>query len=637
MNFFEHQERARRKTARLVATFGLAVVGLVFVAYAVLIGILHWSSSGAPRLEIWSPKLFFQVAAFMLIVVGSASLYRVIVLSDGGRRVAESLGGRRIPPDTTEPDERRLLNVVEEMSIASGVPVPDVYLLETEKGINAFAAGYAPDDAVIGVTRGTIEQLDRDELQGVIAHEFSHVFNGDMRLNIRLLGTLFGITCLSTIGYLLLRASSYSRSSRGRGTPALLVMAGGGLLLVGWIGSFFAGMIRAAVSRQREFLADASAVQFTRYPNGLAGALRKIAAHPAHATLRSPLAADCSHMFFGAAVERSFMNLFATHPPIADRIAAIERRHPIRIDEELRSARGGAATRAGPGLATGFAPPGVSPKDVIESVGRPTAAHLLYASSLLRELDPAVHERIQDPDGARAVALALLLDAGDAAVRSRQVALIADDDAEAHAALTTVAPAVSALDDAERLPVLDLALPGLRRMSAQRYERFRDLVARVVRADRRTTLFEFALERVLVRHLDAVYRGAPKIQIEHRHVHSLAAECRVLLSALAHAGSEVDADRELAYDHGAGHLDWRGPRPAILPRSSCGVAELAVALDRIDAAAPVVKRDVIEACASVAFVDGHVAVEEAELLRAIAEGIDCPLPPFLFAEVKRSR
>ena len=214
------------------------------------------------------------------------------------------------------------------MAIASGTPTPPVYMMQEEPGINAFAAGFTPSDAVVGVTRGCVGQLSRDELQGVIGHEFSHILNGDMRLNIRLMGVLFGILVVGLIGSILLRSSLYgsalqSRSSRGNSTQVLLII-GGVLMLVGFIGTLVGNLIKASVSRQREFLADASAVQFTRNPSGIAGALKKIGGFEAGSEMMNPHAPESSHMFFGRAVSSGFNSLFATHPPLEERIARLD-------------------------------------------------------------------------------------------------------------------------------------------------------------------------------------------------------------------------------------------------------------------------------------------------------------------------
>ena len=258
-----------------------------------------------------------------LFILGS-SLYKRRDCHPVVDQVARELGGTPVATDVRDPLRRRYRNIVEEMAIASGVPVPEIYVLEAENGINAFAAGYAPGDAAIAVTRGALETLDRDELQGVVAHEFSHILNGDMRLNIRLMGVLFGIMVLGLIGRLIVRGgyhTSIVSSRRDRGTPVVLIV-GLGLVILGGIGVFFARLIKAGVSRQREYLADASAVQFTRQSEGIANALKKIGGYADGSSITAADPEEVSHMLFGSGSRLA--GLFATHPPLTKRIQALD-------------------------------------------------------------------------------------------------------------------------------------------------------------------------------------------------------------------------------------------------------------------------------------------------------------------------
>ena len=331
MDFFERQDQARRNS-KLLAVYFIAGVAMLIVAVyiavaAIFVGLNsrhHRSSSPATEEarsanSLWNPQLFLGVAVATLAVIGMGSAFKTLELAKGGSVVATNLGGRLVNPSTTDPDERKLLNVVEEMAIAAGIPVPQVYLLPDERGINAFAAGHSTSDAVVAVTEGTMKLLTRDELQGVIGHEFSHILNGDMRLNLRLMGIVFGILCLAVIGRVLLQIRG--RSSRDRNPLPLLGLA---LLVIGWVGVLFGRLIQAAVSRQREFLADASSVQFTRNPAGLEGALKKIGGLSYGSKLEAAHAEEASHMFFGNGMGESFLHIMDTHPPLAERIRAID-------------------------------------------------------------------------------------------------------------------------------------------------------------------------------------------------------------------------------------------------------------------------------------------------------------------------
>ncbi len=329
MDFFEHQEQARRKTGLLVVYFVLAVASIIVAVYLAVVAVFVGTQGDAVE-ALWLPQVFGPVAGGTLLVITVGSLYKMADLARGGEVVARSLGGRPVLANTCELRERVLLNVVEEMAIASGTPVPPVFLLDNESAINAFAAGTTPQNAVIGVTRGTIETLNRDELQGVIAHEFSHILNGDMRLNLRLIGLLNGILLIAMIGYVLMRTGSgsyrvgFSSSSSNRKGGNPLPLLGLLLYVIGYIGVFFGHLIKSAVSRQREFLADASAVQFTRLPDGIVGALKKIGGLVQGSRLRTSQAEEASHMYFGNGLAAPFFALLATHPPLSERIRRID-------------------------------------------------------------------------------------------------------------------------------------------------------------------------------------------------------------------------------------------------------------------------------------------------------------------------
>ena len=347
MDFFEAQENARRRTSRLVVFYLIAVVLIVAASMLAAVLILHFAAGEKPpRSSGGSPTLLGRRRGRR-----SRCRHRRQPLQDGQpqerRRRGRPHAGRS--PGRTEhdtPEERRLVNVVEEMAIASGVRIPEIYVLP-EEGINAFAAGFSTDDAAIAVTDGCLKTLNRDQLQGVIAHEFSHILNGDMRLNIRLIGLLFGILLLAITGQILLRSTLYSggrrRDSKSGGAVMVIALVGLALILIGYIGVFFGRLIQSAVSRQREFLADASAVQFTRNPDGLAGALKQIGAHASGSVLRNNHATEASHLFFANGLQSSFMNLFATHPPLVERIRAID----PSFDGDFRSDRGTRLRSAG--------------------------------------------------------------------------------------------------------------------------------------------------------------------------------------------------------------------------------------------------------------------------------------------------
>ena len=635
MDFFDHQERARKRTGRLVFFFVLAVLGIIAGVYFLVMAVFGYSA--AEELRPGETFAWFRidilagVAVGTSALVGCAALFRMSQLSGGGQGVAQSLGGQRVDSASTEPRERQLLNVVEEIAVASGVAVPPVYVLWDEAGINAFAAGFSSRDAVIGVTRGCLEQLNRDELQGVIAHEFSHVLNGDMRINIRLMGVLFGITFITLGGYYLARSFRFAQRGKNNATGGI-VLFGVGLMAIGWIGTLFASLIRAAVSRQREFLADASAVQFTRLPAGIGGALLKIGGLTGHAQLKAARAAECSHMFFGDALKRSFMNLWSTHPPLEERIGAIlpglDLQHPTAALEALgarpaEAALGFSSLRGGGSMQ-------VTPDQVVAGVGQPDPLHQAYAAELMNTMDEELKRLVHDPLGARAVAYGLLFDT-DPEVRIRQLGLVSREDPLVLVALERAEQRLKQLDPTDRLSLLDLAIPRLTNLSSQQQETLLLVIQGLVRADLTVSLFEFALEHVLVRHLQVAQPGSRAVPIRRTSLRSMSHGCRLVLSALAHAGSEDAAAAESAYRVGADQIEWQGTKgaPELLSPRECGVVALGQALDELEASAPRDKQRFLRACVVTVTTDGRVTGSEAELLRAVAAGIDCPLPPFV--------
>lgn len=631
-DFFELQEGARRHTKRLILLFVLAVIGMtamLYLAAAILMGYGQDPYNGATVWNIrWvDPLLMLQVGLATAALVGGASLYRISSLSGGGRVVAESLGGTLIHANSTDPVERRVLNVVEEMAIASGTPTPPVYMMQDELGINAFAAGFTPSDAVVAVTRGCAEQLSRDELQGVIGHEFSHILNGDMRLNIRLMGVLFGILVIGLIGNILLRSSFYgsafrSRNSRDNSTQVLLII-GIVLMFVGFIGTFVGNLIKASVSRQREFLADASAVQFTRNPSGIAGALKKIGGFEAGSEMQNPHAPESSHMFFGRAFSSGLNSLFATHPPLEERIRRLDPSWQGQHESPASAppASGALAT----GVAMGFSS---EPADhAVAQIGSVTQQHLKRANELIAGLPRDVILAAHEPYGARAVIYALLVNA-DAKARARQLELLPSSaEPGVWKLMQGLLPEVSQLEARIRLPLIDLALPALRELSPDQYRRFCGVVAELVKADDRISLFEWTLQRILLTHLRPHFEGVTPPRLRYRDFKRLADPCEQVFSALVAASSNADASAERAFAEVAAALPL--PRIRLRPFDQVGLQGLDAALEALSGLTPALKRRFLTACAKLIAADHEVTLDEAELFRAIADSLGCPVPPLL--------
>ena len=598
----------------MVLLYALAVVAVV-LAVDLVLGLAYAWSTGETRvpraLYVWGAT---GTAAVILLV----SLYHMARLRAGGHAIAQMIGAKRIPPDTRDPLERRLLNVVEEMAIAAGTRVPAVYVMEEESGINAFAAGYDVSNSVIAVTRGTLEALNRDELQGVIGHEYSHIVNGDMRLNIRMVGVLSGIVFVGAVGEFLMRSAGRSRGRRDSGSGQLLAV-GLALMLIGYVGLFFARLIKAAVSRQREFLADASSVQFTRNPAGIAGALDQIRASSAGTMVANRYAEDMSHMFFGQAVKLRFAALFATHPTLEERIKRV---HPGFASVHYRSRRAAAdepkpAPAAGQRAGDQALAWGRSVTESVALVGSLDAAKIDYARRLLQDLPASLRDALRTPEGAPAVIVALLV-AVPKELAEQQLAAV---EAAGGPALAQSARALSAeagaLGPQFRLPMVDLALPVLK--SLKDPASFLNAVEAAINADRRVSLHEFVVLTLLRSQL----QPAPRPPKADRSISQLGEEVRALLSLLSHAGTPSEAER--AFRAGTAQLGM--PQAELMKREALSLQLAGEVLDRLRALAPLAKLELVSALFATVTSDKKVRVSEAELMRLVGAALGCPVPP----------
>ncbi len=634
-DFFARQERARTRTRLLVLIFLAAVIIIVAAVDLVVLFTLGGDLDPDQRISlvVWSSLLTAGL-------IGFASLLKIARLRAGGRAVAESLGAIPVDPSTGDHRRRRLQNVVEEMAIASGTPVPAIYVLEEEEGINAFAAGYTPGDAAVAVTRGALERLSRDELQGVIAHEFSHIINGDMRLNVRLIGLLAGILVIAAIGRMLvedaLRGSRSNRRGGGGGVLAILVF-GALLWLIGAIGLLFGRLIKAGVSRQREYLADASAVQFTRQPAGILGALLKIAGTPQQARISSADGEEVSHMLFGEGF--ALRGLFATHPPLEARIRAIDPSfHPGRIREALRGLR---ATQdpwdeyPALGLSAALAerapeapPHGIESVPAVrlgERVGRIDALALAQAQALLSRIPPLVREAARQPERAALLLAAMISQRSDPEARPRLEALLNRDFPATAEDRTWAEGAVAMLHPLQYLPVAAIALGALGRLPPGRIEALVAALDRLIRADQRVNLFEYCLAKLAARELTE--------RLDPRHARPFGsaklgerkAAVQTLLAVLAAHGQDSPEQARRAFQAGAAIA--LGDQPCAYAPPADWAAALDRALPALDDLRPQAKETLLEALATVVAHDGRLAVGEAELLRTLAACLHLPLPP----------
>jgi Zn-dependent protease with chaperone function len=666
MDFFGAQRRALGQSKRLVALFVIAV-GLIVTVVASVVA-FAWGVFSASEVGPAGPSAgeLLPVAAVAALVTAAAialsSWIRTSQLRQGGGVIALELGGTPIPPDTTNPSYRRLRNVVEEMAIASGVPVPDIYVLEQEAGINAFAAGYTPSDAAIGVTRGCLEQLSRSELQGVIAHEFSHILNGDMRLNIRLIGLLFGILMLSILARYAMHMSRGGRDSRGA-VPVMIVALT--VMIVGSIGVFFGRLIKAGLSRQREYLADASAVQFTRDNTAVAGALKKIAITAQGSRLVAADGEQVSHMLFGDGV--GYSRLFATHPPLMERIQRLDpgfrpeqlrelaaqwrRRRKAEQDAAEAAERHETRARFPGGLGalpgTDALPGGVvdgvlagavlaggaggggdaAAGSVARQVANPGFDHVRYAELLRGELPEALAHAAHMHDHAIDLVLAVLVDAAGRD-RTRHLERIeADRGPDARAAVETLLPHFARLHPVQRAPLLAIAFPALKRRPASELKAFRELVGALIRLDGEGSLFEYVLGRELAAHLAEADDPSRAQLFGTMRLSEVLPEAATALAVLAMHGQENIEDARRAYLKGLYALDPSATHPFAPPGD--WIRALDDALPKLDRLEPIAKELLIEALLLTVQHDGRITLHEGELLRAICAALHCPLPPFL--------
>ena len=632
MDFFESQERAKRNTSWLVALFIMGVIATVVSVHVVL-------SLTVTQGKIFDPSMFALSVGSVLAVVGVGTAVKFAQMSHGGAAVAQAMGGVQVDPGSSDPDERRILNVVEEMAIASGVRVPPVYLME-DQTINAFAAGNSEQDSVIGVTRGCIHALSRDELQGVMAHEFSHIFHRDTRLNMRLVAWLGGIFAVSMVGRILIRSQMYSRPSRDKNSNAAIGLGiGVALFIIGIVGYFFGRIIQSAVSRQREFLADASAVQYTRNPDGIAGALEKIA-RGAGSQLSAPAAAEFSHFFFANGIA----SLFSTHPPIEDRIARIRGAKMVAagvtaVATNVATTAANVATsptmtaakNAGVIQPTATARPssmaafhGVSAAAIHgarRSMGSLNPHDIGMAHGLIAGLPESVVDAARNPFSARAVICSLLL-ARDRRERQAQLAGIATID-PALANATDALQQIASITPRQRLPVLELCAASLAQLSPAQYQQFRAVLAQLIASDSQVDRLEWTVRVIL--------RGAIEgpIAVKDTSARATVADVALVVSVLAWSGASDEAGVARA---------WRAARGSepLLPAAQtathlCTLDALDESLQRLSNTKLGTKRKLVDACVACVAADGQTTVEEAELLRAVCASIGAPMPPIATA------
>lgn len=630
MDFFDHQDQARRKTGQLVSLFVLGVLVTVLLinllGYGIWLLIQGYAGAGEQStlwlsLQAWLASHYaWQLALGTLLIIAAGSLGAYWQLRQGGGEVvARWSGARAVDYQQAEPAVQQFINVSEEMAIAAGAPVPSLFIMEQETAINAFVAGYQADQAVLVVSRGALESLSRDELQGVIGHEFSHILNGDMRLNIRLMAVLAGLIQIGQAGRWMWDSMYIGFRSRRRDrSDAALAMLGLGLILVGYIGVLTARVIKAGVSRQREYLADASAVQFTRNPDGIAGALYKIREHAQGSQLHHRHAEDMSHFCFGESVALSSM--MATHPPLDDRIRRVNptfmarARHRNRASEQADTA----VARTAPDAFEQVM--GIATLGALAGTVRPD--HLDYARQLYKNIPEQVRHSVHQSAGARAFCYSQIMLASPG---HEQVLLnlIKQEDVSAVEVLRRFWPFYQKLDPQLRLPLLDMSIPVLKRLDERERLVFLDRLNRLANLDETLALREWVLLAQVRRHLSETAAVGSRYT---RPIKACGRDLQVVLSALVHVNRQPQLARA-AFEQAVQPFDL--PDEALLAPEQSGFTAVTDALEHLGEIAYFWRRAVLQACVDVIRADGVIHQDEYELLRTLADCLGCPMPPMV--------
>ncbi|MDR1925017.1 MAG: M48 family metallopeptidase [Planctomycetaceae bacterium] len=628
MDFFQHQEQAKKRTTTLVFLYVLAVVLLVAAVYA-LIAFCVIQGGGDP----FDPVILLGSIGGVLLLVLGGSCYKISELSSGGgRSIAEMLGGRAISAATYHPAERRLYNIVEEMALAAGVPVPTVYIMDKEPGINAFAAGFSPREAVIGVNRGTVDLLTRDELQGVIAHEFSHILNGDMRMNLRLIGILFGLQVLAIVGYYTMRIGTVSgsnRNSKNGGGGLVIILIGLGVMVLGYVGMFFSAIIKAAISRQREFLADASAVQFTRNPDGIAGALKKIGCPNVGSGVANEHAAEASHLFFGNVCSMfSFGDIFATHPDLTTRIRRIDPKfdgrfpkqiEPINLADESNSRSQRQSATKIPSQSAALN----NSINNIANIGDVNLDKILVAATLLDAIPADVADAARNPLTAKATFYAVLLDA-DESIRSKQLVTMSISETPfVVRQAKQIFEHLRGLAEKAKIPLAQRITGSLRQLTLAQYKQFSHVVDELIAADQKMSLLEYTLKAILLRDLDVHFGLVKPISVRYSRLSPVRQPVVVVLSFLAYSGHSDIIVAQNAFNTALKELGLTDP---IQNNSDCTVQLFDQSLRILAETSPTIKKQIFSALMTCIRYDGQITDKEEELIRAIAAMLAIPMP-----------
>lgn len=648
MDFFEHQRQSHSKTKLLIVLFTVAVILTtvsLYLAIGLVFELLEYNQTRELSFYWWQPYVMIIFGAVIVAMILGCTLYKIYTLKGGGRVVAKMLGAKNINPHSSkELNEKKLYNIVEEMAIASGIPVPGVFVMNEENGINALAAGHEPGDAIVAVTQGSLDSFTRDEMQGVVAHEFSHILNGDMRLNLYLIGVLHGIVAIGSVGRFMMRSlrsrrRSYSRSRSDSKGAAYVFLTGLVIFVVGSVGVFFGKIIKSAICRQREYLADASAVQFTRNPLGISNVLKKIGSRERLSYIYSKNSEICGHMFIADSIVRSWFSAFATHPPVAKRIKRIEPgwdgkyisidRKKIKaqqIEEAKKKQEKKTALNAAHQSALEKAKfTALTASTIVKDVGTIKSENIQQAERFLKDMPKELEKNLRTPHGACA-AVCLMLFQKDKPILEKQAQIIEQKLPDKSKELfKTLIPYAEKIKPHQRIPIIDMSLTALHELSLDEYNRFKSILHDLMQADQKIDLFEYCLYQIVVRHLEPHFKKTSRSPIRYYTVNVVRTEVSELLSHLSILGHNDFNEASQAFEN-AVQVFGKKTKIQFMPAEDFKLEKIDKALKRLKEAGPQLKKLIVTACANCIMYDKKITAEEYELLRAVCDNMGCPMP-----------